>query len=86
MTVLMDTLLADAVSLMLAEKQPCAMIVDDDHILIGLLTLRDIQEFSNKYAKSRRQRPKVTASPLLLDYFLVLPVLIFPHLLKFVTC
>ncbi|RXH87834.1 hypothetical protein DVH24_034734 [Malus domestica] len=57
-TVLMDTLLTEAVTLMLAEKQPCAMIVDDDHILIGLLTLRDIQEFSNKYAKSRRQRPK----------------------------
>ncbi|CAB4321387.1 unnamed protein product [Prunus armeniaca] len=57
-TVLMDTLLTEAVTLMLAEKQPCAMIVDNDHILIGLLTLKDIQEYSNKYAQSRRQRPK----------------------------
>ncbi|KAM5562869.1 chloride channel protein CLC-e [Rosa sericea] len=57
-TVLMNTLLTEAVALMLAEKQPCAMIVDSDQILIGLLTLEDIQKFSNKYAKSRRQQPK----------------------------
>ncbi|KAM1031548.1 hypothetical protein ACFX2C_035321 [Malus domestica] len=54
----MGMLLTEAVSLMLVEKQPCTMIVDDDHILIGLPTLEDIQEFSNKYATSRRKRPK----------------------------
>lgn len=58
-TVLMNTSLTEAVALMLAEKQSCAMIVDSDHILIGLLTLDDIQQFSNKYARSRRQQPKV---------------------------
>ncbi|XP_050366349.1 chloride channel protein CLC-e isoform X2 [Argentina anserina] len=57
-TVLMNTLLTEAVALMLAEKQPCAMIVDSNHILIGLLTLDDIQKFSSKYANSRIQRSK----------------------------
>ncbi|KAJ9704717.1 hypothetical protein PVL29_002988 [Vitis rotundifolia] len=47
-TVLMSTLLIEAVSLMLEEKQACAVIVDDDHLLIGLLTLEDIQEFSER--------------------------------------
>ncbi|KAM3004780.1 hypothetical protein FF2_034992 [Malus domestica] len=54
----MGMLLTEAVSLMLVEKQPCTVIVDDDHILIGLPTLEDIQEFSNKYATSMRKRPK----------------------------
>ncbi|WCJ28609.1 H(+)/Cl(-) exchange transporter ClcA [Euphorbia peplus] len=45
-TVLLSTLLADAVSLMLAEKQSCAVIVDDHNVLVGLLTLRDIEVFS----------------------------------------
>ncbi|KAJ9552982.1 hypothetical protein OSB04_017027 [Centaurea solstitialis] len=44
-TVLMSTLLTEVVALMLEEKQSCAMIVDDDNLLIGLLTLGDIQEF-----------------------------------------
>lgn len=60
-TVLMNTLLTEAVALMLAEKQPCALIVDNEHILIGLLTLEDIQEFSNKFSQSRRQKPKVNS-------------------------
>ncbi|KAL6211050.1 hypothetical protein ACLB2K_016278 [Fragaria x ananassa] len=54
-TVWMNTSLTEAVALMLAEKQPCAMIVDSDQVLIGILTLEDIQKFSNKYAKSRKQ-------------------------------
>lgn len=57
-TVMMNTLLTEAVTLMLIEKQPCAMIVDNDNVLIGLLTLRDIQEFG-KYAKARSRGSKV---------------------------
>lgn len=57
-TVLMSTLLIEAVSLMLEEKQTCAVIVDDDHLLIGLLTLEDIQEFSER-EKARIRRSKV---------------------------
>ena len=57
-TVMMSTLLMEALTLMLTEKQPCAMIVDNDNILIGFLTLGDIQEFS-RYAKSRSGRSKV---------------------------
>ncbi|KAM7479537.1 hypothetical protein LguiA_027750 [Lonicera macranthoides] len=56
-TVLMSTLLTEAVTLMLAEKQSCAVIVDDNSLLIGLLTLGDIQEFS-KFSKERSRRPE----------------------------
>lgn len=56
-TVLMSTLLIEAVSLLLEEKQTCAVIVDDDHLLIGLLTLEDIQEFSER-EKARIRRSK----------------------------
>lgn len=45
-TVLMNTLLMETISLMLAEKQSCAIIVDENNFLIGLLTLRDIQNYS----------------------------------------
>ncbi|GMI64550.1 chloride channel E, CHLORIDE CHANNEL E [Hibiscus trionum] len=44
--VMMSTLLTEAVTLMLAEKQSCAIIVDNDNLLMGLLTLTDIQELS----------------------------------------
>ncbi|KAK3007606.1 hypothetical protein RJ639_014257, partial [Escallonia herrerae] len=54
-TVLMSTLLTEAVGSMLAEKQPCALIVDDDSFLIGLLTLLDIHEFG-KSSKERGLR------------------------------
>ncbi|KAF8405624.1 hypothetical protein HHK36_010531 [Tetracentron sinense] len=57
-TVLMSTLLTEAVTLMLAEKQSCAVIVDNDNFLVGLLTLGDIQEFS-KSAKARSGQVKV---------------------------
>ncbi len=59
-TVLMSTSLKDAVSLMLTEKQSCAMIVNDNNILIGLLTLGGIEEFS-KIVKARSERHKVMA-------------------------
>lgn len=52
------TLLSEAVSLMLAEKQSCAVIVDDDRILVGLLTLEDIQGFS-KSSTTRSKELKV---------------------------
>lgn len=45
-TVLMSTLLTEAVTLMLAEKQSCAIMVDSNNLVIRLLTLADIQEFS----------------------------------------
>ncbi|OMP03872.1 Cystathionine beta-synthase, core [Corchorus olitorius] len=45
-TVTMSTSLTEAVTLMLAEKQSCALIVDNDNLLVGLLTLTDIQNFS----------------------------------------
>lgn len=45
-TVLMSTLLTETISLMLAEKQSCAIIVDENNFLIGLLTLGDIQNYS----------------------------------------
>ncbi|XP_037494860.1 chloride channel protein CLC-e isoform X2 [Jatropha curcas] len=56
-TVFMSTLVTEAVSLMLVEKQSCAMIVNDKNILIGLLTLGDIEGFS-KIAKSKAERAK----------------------------
>ncbi|KAK4436650.1 Chloride channel protein CLC-e [Sesamum alatum] len=42
---LMSTSLTDVVSLMLEEKQSCAVIVDDNNQLVGQLTLGDIQQF-----------------------------------------
>ncbi|XP_030552633.2 chloride channel protein CLC-e isoform X2 [Rhodamnia argentea] len=51
------TLLSEAVSLMLAEKQSCAVIVDDDRILVGLLSLEDIQGFS-KSSTTKSKEPK----------------------------
>ncbi|KAL7237215.1 hypothetical protein ACSBR1_020306 [Camellia fascicularis] len=56
-TVLLGTLLTEAVNLMLEEKQSCAIIVDDDNLLVGLLTIQDIQEFS-KSSKARSRRPE----------------------------
>lgn len=56
-TILMSTLLTEAVTLMLVEKQSCAVIVDNDNLLIGFLTLEDIQEFS-KSPKARSRRLK----------------------------
>lgn len=60
-TVIMSTLLAEVVTLMLTEKQSCAMITDNDNVLIGLMTLEEIQEFS-KLAKAQGRKPKVYLS------------------------
>ncbi|KAK8488321.1 hypothetical protein V6N13_029823 [Hibiscus sabdariffa] len=57
-TVMMSTLLTEAVTFMLAEKQSCAIIVDDDNLLMGLLTLTDIHEFS-RFAKDKSLDSKV---------------------------
>ncbi|KAK6946559.1 Chloride channel, voltage gated [Dillenia turbinata] len=51
-TVLMSNLLTEAITLMLDEKQNYALIVDNENILIGLLTLGDIQKFSRTAAAS----------------------------------
>lgn len=72
-TVMMNTLLTEALTLMLMEKQPCAMIIDSDNMLIGLLTLDDIQEFS-KYAKTRSRRPEVRRRSVSFHDSYVLPI------------
>ncbi|AET01089.1 putative chloride channel, voltage gated [Medicago truncatula] len=56
-TVSMCTPLTKVIDLMLAEKQSCAVIVDTDDTLIGLLTLGDIRAFG-KSAKSGSKNPK----------------------------
>ncbi|XP_054787909.1 chloride channel protein CLC-e isoform X1 [Prosopis cineraria] len=56
-TASMGIRLTEVLSLMLAEKQSCAVIVGTDHTLIGLLTLRDIRE-NSKFAKTRSKKPK----------------------------
>ncbi|KAI3964019.1 hypothetical protein MKX01_014300 [Papaver californicum] len=57
-TVLMSTFLMEAVTLMLEERQSCAMIVDNENFIIGFLTLDDIQEFSI-FTKPRRGQDEV---------------------------
>lgn len=57
-TIFMGTFLVEAVNLMLAEKQSCALIVDEENTLIGILALEDIQKLS-KNAKSRSEQLKV---------------------------
>lgn len=68
-TVFKSTSLKDTVTLMLAEKQSCAMIVDESNILIGLLTLGEIEVFSKNF-KERSERPKVNVTcPTTLKFF-----------------
>ncbi|XP_004491649.1 chloride channel protein CLC-e isoform X2 [Cicer arietinum] len=55
----MCTQLTKVIDLMLVEKQSCAVIVDTDDTLIGLLTLRDIKKYG-KSAKVGSQNPKET--------------------------
>ncbi|KAL8260814.1 hypothetical protein R6Q59_024863 [Mikania micrantha] len=57
-TVPMNTMLTEAVALMLAKKQSCVVIVNDDNLFIGLLTLGDIQEFC-KLSKETYKIPQV---------------------------
>lgn len=56
--VMMSTSLTEAVSLMLEEKQSCAIIVDDSNRLIGQLTLSDIQRFT-EFSRAKSGRPQV---------------------------
>ncbi|KAJ8441920.1 hypothetical protein Cgig2_020065 [Carnegiea gigantea] len=56
-TVFRSTLVDEAVSLMLAVKQSYALIVDDNNLLSGILSLEDIQGFL-KSAKARRRIPE----------------------------
>ncbi|CAA2974761.1 chloride channel CLC-e isoform X1 [Olea europaea subsp. europaea] len=55
--VMMSTSLTEAVSLMLEEKQSCAIIVDDSNHLIGQLTLGDIQRFT-EFSRAKSGRPQ----------------------------
>ncbi|XP_057971992.1 chloride channel protein CLC-e isoform X2 [Malania oleifera] len=61
-TILMSTLLIEALNLMLAEKQSCAVIVDDDNLVIGLLTLGDIQEFTKSEKVGSRKTKGIAVS------------------------
>ncbi|XP_011040858.1 PREDICTED: chloride channel protein CLC-e isoform X3 [Populus euphratica] len=63
-TVLMSTLLTEAVSLMLAEKQSCAMVVDDNNFLIGLLTLAEIDDYSKIIKSENRMTKELLVSEL----------------------
>ncbi|PIN13191.1 Cl- channel CLC-3 and related proteins (CLC superfamily) [Handroanthus impetiginosus] len=54
----MSTSLKDVVSLMLEEKQSCAVIVDENNWLIGQLTLNDIQQFI-EFSRARKRKPQV---------------------------
>lgn len=57
---LMSTALKDVVSLMLEEKQSCAVIVDDNNWLIGQLTLSDIQQFI-ELSRAKNRKPQVAS-------------------------
>ncbi|KAK6161630.1 hypothetical protein DH2020_005011 [Rehmannia glutinosa] len=57
-TARMNTSLTDVVSLMLEEKQSCAVIVDDNNWLIGQLTLSDIQQFI-ELSRAKNRKPQV---------------------------
>ncbi|KAL2903329.1 Chloride channel protein CLC-e [Bienertia sinuspersici] len=58
-TVLRSTSLFEAVTLMFAEKQSCALIVDEDNHLIGLLSLEDILVFSKSAQAKRRKAEEI---------------------------
>ncbi|CAK8539069.1 unnamed protein product [Lathyrus sativus] len=63
-TVSMCTPLAKVIDLMLAEKQSCAVIVDTDDTLIGLLTLRDIQEYGQSAKAGSKNSKEILVSEL----------------------
>ncbi|PIA33219.1 hypothetical protein AQUCO_04200164v1 [Aquilegia coerulea] len=66
-TVLMSTLLTEAVALMLAEKQYCALIVDNNNLLVDFVTLGDIQEFC-EFNRARTSPAKVK-TPLISEIY-----------------
>ncbi|GFQ02756.1 chloride channel protein clc-e [Phtheirospermum japonicum] len=57
-TALLSTPLTDVVSLMLEEKQSCAVIVDVNDCLIGQITLSDIQQFI-ELSRAKNRKPQV---------------------------
>lgn len=61
LTVRMNTSIVETISLMLAEKHSCALVVDDRGFLIGLLTLADIQQFST-LPKAKSYSPEVASN------------------------
>uniref|UniRef100_A0A803LE26 Chloride channel protein n=1 Tax=Chenopodium quinoa TaxID=63459 RepID=A0A803LE26_CHEQI len=58
-TVLRSTSLIEAVTLMLAEKQSCALIVDDYNYLIGVLSLEDILVISKSAQANGRKSEEI---------------------------
>lgn len=70
-TVLMSTSITEAVSRMLEEKQSCAVITDDKDFLIGLLTLANIQLFS-ELLKAKTKSTEVASGLLLITDFLII--------------
>lgn len=66
-TTMMSSSLTDVVSLMLEEKQSCALIVDDNHWLLGQLTLIDIQQFI-EFSMTKTTKPQVASSFLMLCF------------------
>ncbi|KAK1263285.1 Chloride channel protein CLC-e [Acorus gramineus] len=54
-TVAMSTSLTEVVTLMFSEKQSCALIVDSNNFLLGVLTFDDIQEFCKVMMTERKQ-------------------------------
>lgn len=63
-TVSMCTPLTKVIDLMLAEKQSCAVIVDTDDTLIGLLTLGDIRAFGKSAKSGSENRKEILVSEL----------------------
>ncbi|CAI8587199.1 unnamed protein product [Vicia faba] len=63
-TVFMCTPLTKVIDLMLAEKQSCAVIVDTDDTLIGLLTLIDIQEYGKSAKAGIKNSKEILVSEL----------------------
>ncbi|KAG9455530.1 hypothetical protein H6P81_000038 [Aristolochia fimbriata] len=51
-TVSVDTSLTEAIARMLSAKQSCALIVDSHNLLLGVVTLEDIQQFCKVAAPS----------------------------------
>uniref|UniRef100_A0A803LNV0 Chloride channel protein n=2 Tax=Chenopodium quinoa TaxID=63459 RepID=A0A803LNV0_CHEQI len=58
-TVLRSTSLIEAVTLMLAEKQSCALIVDEYNYLIGILSLEDILVISKSAQANGRKSEEI---------------------------
>ncbi|XP_051136626.1 chloride channel protein CLC-e isoform X2 [Andrographis paniculata] len=67
-TALMNNSLTEVVSLMLEEKQTCALIVDDNDQFLGRLTLDQIQQFIQSSIKNGRKSQVLRVSELCSSY------------------